>query len=632
MQLYDCVRRKHVLLHLNHQHRLTMKIIAVFLTVFLLHAAARTQTISFSVRQMRMDSVFTKLTKQTSYSVLYDYGLLKGVKPVTVDARNVQMPELMKEVLQGTGLDFTIEDKMIVIIRKPVSADIPKIESPPAIVSGVVTGENNQPLAGAAIQIKGTGKGLITGSDGKFELKDISPDATIIVSYTGYLTQEVRLNGRTSVTVMLLAKVSQLDEVKIIGYGQTSERYATGSVVRVSGEEISKQPVTNVLSALSGRAAGVFIQTLNGAPGGDIKVEIRGRQSIAAGTAPLYIIDGISYSSGSLNTGTAAGFVFLNGAINPLNNLIPEDIESIEILKDAAATAIYGSRASNGVVLITTKKGKAGKAGFTVDVQQGASAVSRFADLLNTQEYLTLRRESYKNVGATPSADPASGSYAPDIMVWDTAKSVDWQKYFYGGTAHTTNVQANLTGGNANTHFLFGLNYHNEGSVMPGDQSYRRVGGHFSVEQTSTNGKFNALIKANYNADQNRVLENFQVQNIMFLPPNYPIYNTDGSYNWSSDYNPVAALGQRAKTNTSTMIANAALRYSILPGLNLKANIGYTVIRYNAVATVPKSAQSPTTFNLNSNSYFQNSTNETIQAEPFLDYVKILVSIRSTLW
>jgi TonB-linked SusC/RagA family outer membrane protein len=622
MQLSNCVKGRYLNLYLSRQNWLTMKIMAVFLTVFLIHANGRTQTISYSVKDMKLEKVFSYITKQTGYSVLYDYSLLKGTRPVTVEAKNMPLQQFMKQVLQGTELDFTMEDKMIVI-QKHVVTTVPSPAIAGINVRGIITDNNNRPLEGAAVKVKGTNKGTLADGAGRFELSDVDANAILIISFTGYASQELKIGGKTNITISLQEKANQLDEVKIIGYGQTSERYATGSVVKISGEEISKQPVTNVLSALSGQAAGVFIQTLNGAPGGDIKVEIRGRQSIAAGTAPLYIIDGISYASGSLNTGTAAGYVFLNGAINPLNNLIPEDIESIEILKDASATAIYGSRAANGVVLITTKKGKAGKAGFSVDLQQGASAVSRYADMLNVQQYLTLRREAFNNAGRAPSADPTSSNYAPDIMVWDTTKSTDWQRYFYGGTAHTTNVQATLTGGNANTHFLFGLNYHNEGSVMPGDQNYRRIGGHFSVEQTSANGKFNALIKTNYYTDENRVLENFQVQNMAFLPPDYPIDNPDGSYNWSSDFNPVGALGQRAKTNTSTLIANAALRYSILPGLNLKANIGYTAIRYNAIAIVPKSAQSPTTFNLNSTSYFQNSNNETIQAEPFVEYARV---------
>jgi len=215
------------------------------------------------------------------------------------------------------------------------------------LIKGKVTDEQGKPLPGASVKLKQSNRGVITDSEGNFTLFNLPESGILVISFVSYETQEVAYDKNTSqpLNIQLKTDANALNEVQVIGYGTTTKRLNTGSVSTITSEEIEEQPVTNVLSALSGKAAGVYVQTNNGLAGGDITIQIRGPGSLAAGTTPFYVIDGVPFVSSSLVQGPLA--TGINGAISPFNSLNPEDIESISILKDADATAIYGSRGAN---------------------------------------------------------------------------------------------------------------------------------------------------------------------------------------------------------------------------------------------------------------------------------------------
>jgi len=415
-------------------------------------------------------------------------------------------------------------------------------------------------------------------------------------------------------------KDSTLNEVQIIGYGETTKRKNTGSVSTITAKQIENQPVTNVLSALSGQSPGVFVQTTNGLPGGNINIQIRGKGSITAGTNPLYIIDGIPFASKSLidNTALSEG---INGAISPLNSINPADIESINILKDADATAIYGSRGANGVVLITTKKGKSGKLRTDISISQGIAQVSSFPKLLNLSQYLQIRKEAFKNDGTIPSADPTSHNYAPDLTIWDTGTSTNWAKYMLGRTGTLTNIQTSLSGGDASNRFMISSAYRTESSVLPGDNRYSKGGLHISSQHNSADNKFHADVSVTYNTDNNRSVNPFpsQLANNLLLPPNFPLYDQNGNFNWLAGISPLAQLLKTTKSSSDNVIANALLSYQILPGLTIKTSAGLNKLSLKQTLINPKASQNPQDVPVSSTT-FGNNSNQSFILEPQLNY------------
>jgi TonB-linked SusC/RagA family outer membrane protein len=495
-------------------------------------------------------------------------------------------------------------------------------QPPTSNIIGKVTDEQGQPLPGATIKLKGTNIIVITDQSGTFKMAPVPTTGLLVISFVGYQTAEINFNNdnRNPLAITLKADDNSLNEVQVIGYGTTTKRLNTGSVSSVSSADLEKQPVTNVLSALSGRAAGVFVQTSNGLPGGGINIQIRGKGSIAAGTDPLYIIDGVPFSSSILATNNTLAASTINGAVSPLNTLNPDDIESISILKDADATAIYGSRGANGVVLITTKRGKSGKTSVNFNIANGISQVANLPRLLNSDQYLQIRREAYKNDGVTPSSDPNDPNYAPDLMVWDTTKSTDWRKYLLGRTGHVTDVQGTISGGNQNTNFVVGGNFHSETTVLPGDNLYQRRGIHTGLQHTSENHKFYIQFSTSYTSDKNQlsnITSNFTGD--LLLPPDFPLYDATRQYNYYLGWNPLADLSAISKTNTDNIIINSLAKYSIAKGLDLKASVGYNKIGINQVMTYPTNSQYQGSTNFTN---FGNNTNENIIVEPQIEYQK----------
>jgi TonB-linked SusC/RagA family outer membrane protein len=489
--------------------------------------------------------------------------------------------------------------------------------TPTTVVNGKVVDEQGNPLPGATVKLKLTNNGVITDKEGKFTISHIPAIGTLTISFIGYQVADVNYDNTQNgfLTIQLKADANSLNEVQVIGYGTTTKRLNTGSVSTITAEDIEKQPVSDPISALQGRASGVSIQTNNGLPGGNITVQIRGQGSIASGTAPLYIVDGVPFISTPLITGSGTG---ATGAISPLSILNPDDIESITILKDADATAIYGSRAANGVILITTKKGTAGKTSFQVNANQGFSEISRYPQLLSLPQYLEMRREAFKNDGITPTT-----ANAPDLTVWSQTQGTDWQKYMFGHKAEMTNIQTSLSGGDANTNFLFSTNYRNEGSILPGDENFKKGGGFLKVTHTSPDKRFTANFTANYELDDDYTLLNATTV-IAQLPPNYPVYNQDGTLNFESGNNPMALLQQHDRTQSNNLIVNGLLQYELFKGLIIKTSLGYTKYSIQQLSTEPSSSQDNTFFTPSALAVQANNSNESYIIEPQINYsVKI---------
>ncbi|RYE52136.1 MAG: SusC/RagA family TonB-linked outer membrane protein, partial [Sphingobacteriales bacterium] len=344
-------------------------------------------------------------------------------------------------------------------------------------------------------------------------------------------------------------------------------------------------------ATMQGRMAGVSITQTTGVPGGGFNIRIRGQNSLRDdGNDPFYVIDGVPYSSEAIASGSTTN-VF-RGRLSPLNTINPDQIESIEVLKDADATAIYGSRGANGVILITTKKGSSGKTVISGQMAHGVSHVARFRNLMNTQQYLEMRNEALSNDGLTKFED-----YEYDANgTWDQNRYTDWQKELLGNTARYTNLQTSLSGGSAQTQFLLSTNYNKQTTVYIGDFNYKKGNVHLSLNHQSVNKKLKASFSGSYTIQDNYQPYIDLTDQVMGIAPNAPaLFDKNGNLNWEDNTfdNPLRWLNGKNLANTHNLVSNVVLSYEILDGLELKSNFGFTTLNHNGTNTAPNTMQNP---------------------------------------
>lgn len=455
-----------------------MKLICVLMIAACVQVSAGSfaQTVSASFTNSPIEKVFKEITRQTGYSFIYQRNQLEQTIPVTLTVKNEKLEQVLRKCFEKQPLTFTIVDKYVIVQTKPAVVTAPALQTNEAItVSGKVVNEAGEALAGATVTAKKSGIATSTNDKGEFSLSGVQENDLLIFSSIGFVKKEIPVGKGLYYVVKLVIAVEVLDETIVIAYGSTTQRYNTGSVSKIKGEEIAKQPVSNPLAALAGRVPGLVVTQTSGVPGSAFNIEIRGRSSLDAALSrndPLFIIDGVPFEPGNLASNQIVSavnkpFSTNIGGISPFNTINPLDIESIEVLKDADATAIYGSRGANGVILITTKKGKSGKSRLSVNVNTGWSKVARTMRMLNTTEYLQMRREAFANDGYTPQVTvPFANGYAPDLLILDTTIYTDFKKLLIGNTAQATNAEVNFSGGSGYTFFSIGGAYHKETNVF----------------------------------------------------------------------------------------------------------------------------------------------------------------------
>ena len=533
-----------------------------------------------------------------------------------------------------SGPAFAMTVSLFLFLLPPLKAETgtPKpllyIQEIQTTVSGSITDSTGEPIGGVTVLEEGTDNGTISQMNGTYEIA-ITENGRLIFSAVGFKTTMIAINGREEINVSLDEDITQLDEVVLnAGYYTFTEKERTGSIATIQAKTMEKQPVSNPLAAMQGHLAGVNIVQNTGVPGGGFNVEVRGRNFIDGAADPFYIVDGVPYNSQSLGSSTVSGQI-LGGNISPLNALNPNDIESIEVLKDADATAIYGSRAANGVVLITTKKGKAGKTRFDAHLSSSLGSVSNLLDLLNTQEYLELRREGVENDGFGPFLeDPAFDFIWPDIKSWDNGRYTDWQKKLIGGTAYRNNAQLSVSGGATNTQFLVSGAYNKETTVFLGDANYKKATLHSNLNHRSSNERFKFNLSTSYTNENNRLPRTDFTSRAYTLEPNAPeLLDGDGNINWENNTwdNPLAALEENFELTTNTLIANALLSYEILENLTFKSSLGFNSYRLDSFRTLPSSARNPS-LGLTPQNYANLTTNGSKRnswiVEPQLNWTK----------
>jgi TonB-linked SusC/RagA family outer membrane protein len=581
-----------------------MKITAFILLVCFLQVSAKSpaqEKITIKEKGASLVKIFTQINKQTGYNFFFTNEDLRDAKPVDIQVKNASLKEVLDLLFKKQNLTYVISDKIITIVSKKNDEPVKDVADlrPPIDIRGKVVDENGKPVTGVTVTIKGTKKQTITDESGEFTIRGVEINSIVAFSAVNMEPFEMGVNGRTEIIARLKTKTGELDEVQIIAYGQTTKRLQTGNVGTVKAIEIENQPVSNPLLALEGRVPGLFIVQSSGLAGGNVTVRIQGQNSIANGNNPLYIIDGVPYTSQVLPSTYAPQLGGAGQETSPFNFINASDIERIEVLKDADATAIYGSRAANGAILITTKQGKAGLSKIDVDIQGGWGKVTRMMNLMNTQEYLEMRHEALKNDGII---SPAIDDW--DINgLWDTTRYTDWQKELIGHAARYTNVNVSTSGGSSNTQYFIGGTYNKQTTVfpLPSDFADRKGNIHFNLNTISTNKKLLAQLTASYLVDDNRSPITDLTNIATILPPNAPqIYNEDGSLNWMPDAtgrftwnNPMRSKSETYRSKTNNLVSNAMLTYKILPDLDIKSSFGYTNLLSNENLAFPANAVSP---------------------------------------
>ncbi|WP_157543816.1 TonB-dependent receptor [Mucilaginibacter paludis] len=561
-----------------------MKLTGLLLLVFTLHISASSlaQKASIVKKDAELKSVLRELHRQTGYFFIYNNEVIKKAVPVTVNLVNADINTILQEVFDKQPLTYFIDKNTILIktkvVKEPVISAPSQQQTPQQLkVSGLITDDKGEPLAGATVKIKGSAMSSTADQTGHFSLDAAQAGQILQVSFVGYEMQEVKIPAGGQLTVRLSPSVGGLNEVLVVGYGTSLKKDLTGSVGRISAQNINEQAVANPLLALEGRIAGLNVTQTNGTAGAYVSVQIRGSNSIGAGNEPLYVIDGMPFESTPMNLfetyySTANKYA---GYLSPLSSINPGDIESIDVLKDADATAIYGSRGANGVILITTKKGKntLGKLNVTVGADYGISQVAHQMDLLNTEQYLALRKQAFTNDGL----DYAKVS-APDLNVFSPNQNTNWQKVLLGNNAATTNANIKLESGTEQSKFLFSTAYHNEGTVYPGSDNDSRIAIQSGYDFNSINQKFGISIKNNFSYDLNK-LPGADLGTSILMAPNFNPYKADGTLNWQglddTHPNPLGATNSLYKNTTTNLISNVLLHYKVLHTLDLKLNLGY---------------------------------------------------------
>jgi len=588
---------------------LIMKITTVLLiaTMMQVSAASFAQKLTLKKNNITLEQLFKEIRKQTGYAVIYTAATINDSKSVNANYTKTPIEEVLSNSLRNQNLVYELDGKNIIITRKAPSFLDELLSAFAAIdVRGRIVDAQGTALYGATVGIKGTGKRTQSDSEGNFYLPNVDEKAIIVLSYIGY--EPVELAAKSDMgTIRMNPVAAELQEVMVNkGYYTESQKLATGNTVTVTAKDIEKQPVINPMLALQGRVAGLQITQNSGVTNGSMNILIRGRSSLndLVGNNPLFVVDGIPYQSlllyDPLGNNGGNGLLASSQQGNPLNYINPSDISSISVLKDADATAIYGSRGGNGVILITTKKGQIGQMSLGANMSQGFMQAPKPLQLMNTQQYLDMRREAFKNDGlAVPNVATAPTDPNYDVNgTWSQTANTDWQKELIGQFAAYTNLNLALTGGTEMSQYAIRGTFNRQGNLAPGDFDDKRGGLNFNITSSSKDKKLIIDFSGSFLRDNN-LNSQIDVTGNTLRAPNAPdSYNADGTLNFggpNSDNanNPHANLARTYSNKTDNFVLSLKPTYKITNGLVFTANIGLTNLNSNIKIKQPVTSYSP---------------------------------------
>ena len=526
---------------------------------------------------LTVDEIFDLIMDQTDYMFIYREGIFNDLPKVKVKKGVIRANKLLNRALEGGKFLIKVGvDNTIIVKEKKVKEKVVK-ELPILIkflVKGAVVDENNITLPGASVSEKGTNKGTQTDFNGNFSLEVSNENAILIVSYLGYKTKEISINSQTQITIQLLEEASNLNEIVITGYGSQIRKTLSSSISKVDGEEFIGQPLPSFEAALQGRAAGIQVTTGGAMSGAPVKIRIRGSNSAIGSSDPLYIIDGVVVESGAQSVTNPVGGFYLDVGTNVLANINPNDIESMEVLKDAAATSIYGARGSNGVILITTKKGKTGETKLNLTIDTGVSDTTNRIEFVNSKEYLFLAQEAWYNSGKDPLNFWANSGVLVDGLTKEEAlrTDTDWQDQALKA-GFTTNINLSVSGGDEKTRFYISGGVLDEESIFVGNE-YLRMTARTNIDH-KINDRFKIGTTMTYTVlDNNPVPVQEALGKATNSLPIWPIKKNDGLF-----FNPINNVRASIdlwdiSVKSKQFLASWYVNYKIADGLVFRSEYG----------------------------------------------------------
>ncbi|MGD9930343.1 MAG: TonB-dependent receptor [Mangrovibacterium sp.] len=419
--------------------------------VFASESYSQSKILNLNMERVTVREVLSNIEDQSEYNFMYSGKIVDVSRQISINVQNAKIEEVLRSVFAGTNVNYTVKDRLIVLTI-PEGNQTSTVQQQIS-VTGRITDSSGEPLPGVTVLIKGTTQGTVTDGNGLYTLMDVPADAVIIFSFVGMKSQEIPVGGKSSLDVVLEEESIGLDEVVAIGYGTVKKSDITGSVGSIEADAIAATTLTDATRALQGRVAGVNIEQNVGKPGGSYDISIRGLSSINNSNTPLYVIDGIPTTSG-------------------MNDLNPSDIEKIDILKDASATAIYGSRGANGVVIVTTKKGKTGKFTISYDGYYGFRKAANLPDMMTGPEYVQWRTDLFTKQGKSTDRSNTEFFTSEEWSIIDSGNYTDWIDLILRNGVQTSNT-VTASGGDENGSFALSLGQLKEEGTVPGEDFNR---------------------------------------------------------------------------------------------------------------------------------------------------------------
>ncbi len=553
-----------------------MKITVVLVFVLTAYSFANTfgqnQKINLSMENASFKEIIERLEKESGYYVVVKYNQNLLDKKVDANFKGATVTQILDDLLKDSGLGYKIIDKYIAINSL---SEIKSAVQQQKVLKGKVTDSSGASLPGVSVVVKGTTSGVITDGNGAYSISNIPDNATLQFSFVGMKAQEIVVGGKTTLNVTLAEDAIGIEEVVAIGYGTVKKSDLTGAVASVKTSELQQTPMTSIDQGLVGRASGVQVTQTSGMPGAVASIRVRGSSSIQGGNEPLYVIDGFPVYNGG-GFGNTGGKVQMSG----LSTVNPSDIESIEILKDAAATAIYGARAANGVVLITTKTGKKGRDIVSFEANYGVQNVSKKIDVMGAQEYAALVNEAYTNDKLTAPYDAAA--LAKIALL---GNGTNWQNELYRG-GKTQNYQLTFSGGDEKTSYAISGNYFDQQGIVLKSNFKRystrlnfdrkindvfKIGTHFSISHTINNA-----VPTDAGGQDGVITGALKMNPILPIYSNvltgeYTQVNTPGTL----EPNPIATAKEQIFNNATTrLLGDINGEFKIIEGLTAKVTMG----------------------------------------------------------
>ena len=480
---------------------------------------AQDTRITLKARNTSVSDVLKMIEAKSDFHFAYNNKLIDVTRKVDVTATNEKISDILKKIFDGTDVTTTVVDHQIVLASaKAMGETVGK--STLTRVSGKVTDEKEEPLPGVTVVVNGTTKGTITDANGNYSLQNVTSNETLVFSFVGMESKEIKVENQNVINVMLSETVTNLNEVVVVGYGIQKKSDVTGAVSSVSSKDFNKLASATPSEMIQGKIAGVQIISNSGEPGAGSQITIRGMSSIRAGSQPLYVVDGVPLDEG--NTSPAGGNSYNSTPTDPLSFINPNDIASIDILKDASAAAIYGSRGANGVVLITTKKGKKGISEVTYSTSLSIGNIREKLSVLNADQW-RQQRDAVLGYNNSNNLDPN-----------DFHANTNWQDQVFR-TAYSQDHNLTFTGGTESNQYRASLNYSDDQGILKKSDMEKYIGS-LNLTQKAFNNKvtFNTMLNAS-EIIQNRLplgttgYQGDALINALQANPTWPAYNANGT-------------------------------------------------------------------------------------------------------